>query len=260
MHRRARLDPGAEAIEDDATDLPFENADEWRKLQVAVSTYAMARGETKPDKSLLVPAGVTNPSTAAMAADFISGHFAERIKSATFDRDAEAAGLNARQRELAKLAIAERPRVSPERLKQADLAFGPSMRMTEEFGRKMVPMIGPALFLTLILAIGVGSIAGGLIFGFAPMLHVFGLAVVDRAGKPASRGRLFGRAMLVWGLQLAIAVLAFVVARLMSPYPNTAFAAAALGFAAILIGVPWSIIHPNAGPHDRLSGTRVVPR
>jgi len=29
---------------------------------------------------------------------------------------------------------------------------------------------------------------------------------------------------------------------------------------AFLIGIPWTIQSPNAGPHDLLSGTRVVPR
>ena len=37
----------------------------------------------------------------------------------------------------------------------------------------------------------------------------------------------------------------------------TLFVLSALGF---LIGVPWTARKPAAGPHDRLVGTRIVPR
>lgn len=228
-------------------------ADEWRRLEIAVGTFAMARGERKLNADFLLPRPTTNPEVAALAADYISGHFRPRIERATFASEAKAAGLQPREVELAQLAVAERPQVSPDRLEDADRALGPAMLLTTGFGATLLPIVGPVAFLFLLAAIALGSLVGVLLFGYAPVLQLFGFAVVDRTGRPASRGRLLARAMVVWGLPLAGGLI------FLSDPGAAALIPAALGAVAFLIGVPWTIARPARGPHDQLCGTHVVP-
>ena len=246
------------------TTLIGPHAEEWLNLNTALKFYAAARGEV-PTKFDLMPQRPKDAKTAATAEAYISAHFGELIHSPTFDQDAKAAGLTDRQRELAQAAVAAHPTVSPEQLAEADEALSMVLGQMEGFTKKMMPLFGVLFFASMLLFLGVGSLLSGPIFGVAPMLQVFGLAAVDRAGRPASRLRLLARTALVWGPFVAgwFAIVLMNI-RLGSVTHSAVwncgiafFAISALGF---LIGVPWTVLRRTAGPHDRLAGTRVVPR
>ncbi len=219
------------------------------------SFYTMARGDATARKS------AQNEAMAKSAESYVSGHFGKLIQAPSFDGDAEAAGLDSPQRELAHLAVAAQPVVSPERLRQVDLELGPALRMMEGFSETIMPLFGLMFFAALLLFIGAGSLLGAAIFGCGPLIYVLGLAIVDREGRPAGRGRLLARSALVWGPLVAgwVALVALHI-RLGATGLDLGYLLLIFALLGFLMGVPWTILRPAAGPHDLLTRTRVVPQ
>jgi hypothetical protein len=242
-------------------------AAEWRQMSSALTLYATVASDEKMAARFprfgRAPALEARTEVTQAVQQLISGRYAAAIKSAAFEADATAAGLTAQQRALAHAAVAAQPEVTPAQLALAEQTLGPAMRMMDQTSRGFAPYFGPFFFAALLLFIALGSLIGAVVLGRAPILHVLDLAVVDRTGGPARRGRLLGRSALVWGAMLAGWFCVLLMSEVIGSsvfgrnVPFVFFGLALLGF---LIGVPWTILRPTAGPHDRLTGTRVVPR
>ena len=95
---------------------------------------------------------------------------------------------------------------------------------------------------------------------------VFGFAVVDAAGAPASRARLFARWLVAWSIPVLFPVLYLLgtgagsedatFTSFLSPYLPLAI----YPLVALFIGVAAAIVHPTRGLHDQLTGCWLVRR
>jgi hypothetical protein len=169
----------------------------------------------------------------------------------------------------ARVALMEHPRVSPDELAQATALVQPLLdaelqktrRAAESLERDGLGVIlGAAASLVLTpLALGALLLSlfkpGGITIGMA------GIAVVNRRGEEISRGRSLLRTAVTWSpifLTAAVGVL------LRAPSAGTSHApSVVLVWAPVVLmaaGAIWSLLTPERGPQDRLSGTYLVPR
>ena len=94
--------------------------------------------------------------------------------------------------------------------------------------------------------------------GFA--LRLAGLGLIRWDGRKASRWRCAWRSLLVWAPPFAL-LIASVWLQMEVPTPEwPRWAAFGSAVALLPIYVASALASPSCGPHDRLSGLRVVPR
>ncbi len=108
------------------------------------------------------------------------------------------------------------------------------------------------------------DLIGVLGFGLFPMLHLFGIRVVNQAGVPISRLHLFARWLLVWPPALIATLIVTIVLHDIANGELALPIAAGLGIALALILVIdgvliYAALRPTASLADRLAGTRLVP-
>jgi hypothetical protein len=208
-----------------------------------------------------------DPKFAEHVAIYIAAHFGEFIRSAEFNRHPGVAGLTEEKRALLIKTAAAHPHISAERLAVADAAVNRKIeaeRLAVERARQNFPRkFGPVMFMGYINFLAAAGLFSVVVFGTTAGLRVFGLAVVNRAGEPASRGRMAWRTGLIWVPALVAAGPIGWVSALgrsggsISPILVGVMVTGAAVFAAGLI---WTVIRPGRGPQDILSGTRVVMR
>jgi hypothetical protein len=108
-------------------------------------------------------------------------------------------------------------------------------------------------------------LTGTLAFRVFPILRVFGLSVVNRAGAPASRGRLFARWAFVWIPTIVATLFAAAIATSLAKSEPLFSLTIGLSLLAALIAamdfvILYAALRPVASIQDRLAGTRLVPR
>jgi eukaryotic-like serine/threonine-protein kinase len=121
------------------------------------------------------------------------------------------------------------------------------------------------------------DVIGCLVLRVNPVLRLFGIAVLDARGQPASRGRLLARAMMVWTVA-GIGVAVLVVCGILGiPSLNAAIRySGSPGFPSNMAPVSWTLLalalatlaalityairNPSRGLQDRLTGTTLIPR
>ena len=119
---------------------------------------------------------------------------------------------------------------------------------------------GQMLFLILYSIGALVSLFSVISIGQPPLLRLMGLAVVNRHGRPASRGRVIARWAAGWLSVLAmIAGIAFLIEQ---PGPSAAGRFKILSFFVFLSGC--ALVHLYERPwqawFERITGTYVVPR
>jgi hypothetical protein len=109
--------------------------------------------------------------------------------------------------------------------------------------------MGMAVFIPALIALI--DLIGAAAFGVSPILRLFGMAVVRRDGRPASRWTLILRSLVAW---MPFIGGPFLVAGL-----GSTGLAAIVGTMFVLAGVAvYSVVRPSAGIQDRLLRTRLV--
>jgi serine/threonine protein kinase len=121
--------------------------------------------------------------------------------------------------------------------------------------RRGPSLIAVTIFLCVLLA--VSQLVSLLAVRGSIGQFVFGFALVDGQGRPAERGRLFGRWVLVWLLPCSLP--AFIYGFLERGFD------ANVGFCLVLFIGWWvvlfhAIAHPRQGLHDKMSGCWLVRR
>ncbi|RBP35316.1 serine/threonine protein kinase [Roseimicrobium gellanilyticum] len=98
-----------------------------------------------------------------------------------------------------------------------------------------------------------------LLLGTSAGFRMFGIALVNRHGKPASRLRLFWRSLVAWvPLVLLLMITGAAHQHDKSMAPQLAWLFASLFTLWVAAGV-WAIVRPMRGIHDWVSGTRLIP-
>jgi eukaryotic-like serine/threonine-protein kinase len=103
-----------------------------------------------------------------------------------------------------------------------------------------------------------------LAFRVVPVLRMFGIAVVNRAGIRASRGRVLWRAIVLWlPTTIIVTVMTTLIAGITRENadvsPRTATIVSVALLAALIAAMIYAARRPAAGPHDCVAGTRLVP-
>jgi uncharacterized RDD family membrane protein YckC len=193
-------------------------------------------------------------------AKYISGHYGTFLLSPEFDRDPVFGQWSQQQRDDLRAVVKTHPLVGPVELKSLDAIVNPSLQKHLIDGPTvaMVVIVG-FLFGTLILMC-IGQFVSLLLFRTTLGQRLFGFAVVNQRGEPASRGRLLWRWAIIWVPLIVIVVrIALVNASLK---PMTAFTATSLYVKATLwlLCVAVAMWKPESGVHDDIAKTRLVPR
>ena len=136
------------------------------------------------------------------------------------------------------------------------------MKNTEEVADKpWVPLLLAGA--SMLVFVAVPAIIAALCFRGGLVLLVFGVSVVRKDGRRASRIRVFRRSLFTWVAPLILAVMIYLLVVIVEGHVEpTAPSNLGLFVIGCLIAclTAWSSLLPERGIPDRLSGTRLVPR
>jgi eukaryotic-like serine/threonine-protein kinase len=165
---------------------------------------------------------------------------------------------------LAERAIAKHPQRSPAEVKNADEVVA---KVIADHSKGLASLQTPMGYwaLTVVMAafssafVGVLALLGSLIARGGFTFRPFGVALVIKDGRRASRLRACIRPLVAW---LPIALLCTMVIK--GPKPQAIGVGWMLLETSVLLvfvaGAIWAIFHPVRGIQDRIAGTRIVPR
>ncbi|HXP59794.1 MAG TPA: RDD family protein, partial [Dongiaceae bacterium] len=187
---------------------------------------------------------------------YIAQHYRGAITNQALMSSALALNLiKAENRRFAQESLALRPAPTDNEIAEADAAVKRILPGGEvlEMVRKPTFVL-MTLYATLAIYVCLPALIAALAFRGRLILLATGVTFVRRDGTPASRGRLFWRAVVAWSPLLSAIVLSAVAAAQKSP----ACMALSLG---VVVGLALlSIALPQRGLQDRLAGTWPVPR
>jgi uncharacterized RDD family membrane protein YckC/tRNA A-37 threonylcarbamoyl transferase component Bud32 len=198
-----------------------------------------------------------------LARAYLLNHFSDVITNQTFwSNPTLRAGFGASEERMIKAALAAPP-PEPKIAQEAERVVPKWIRKKEAQERRIpigvflgVLLFGP-LWVALMEFIGSG------LFRRSPALSLFGIAVVDRTGQLASRGRLLWRWTIAW---LPVAAVLFVASYVLVVKGTLALLGAiasvlgVLAIASLAAITVFAILHPSRGLPDRLAGTALVPK
>jgi hypothetical protein len=169
------------------------------------------------------------------------------------------------------------PDPSPDEVERAARELEPFLAEQRAAARRQeilsylnAPIVGVGLVLLFVAPL---AAIVGLAFRQGPLHQLFGVAIVDRRGRPASRARTTVRTLVVWTPLLvctALFIWRMIDASGTAGLPFEEIIRASIDLVAdyyilqasvllLLAGAAWSLITPHRGPHDRLAGTYLVP-
>lgn len=162
------------------------------------------------------------------------------------------------QRKLARSAVQEFPNVTEAEYQKAEAGIGKRMRRVG-----MAPHEPWLLFyvagVTVVFA-AVVNLVSVVLFGTSAGLRMFGIALVNRRGEPASRLRLLWRSAIAWVPLVLLLVVCGATHQHEGDVPQALFWSYAVLFGLWTAAAVWATLRPSRGLHDWMSGTRLVPR
>lgn len=204
---------------------------------------------------------------------YLTHHFGDLLTNNTFWSSAPVANnFKQNERALLRQAVSESPAPTPRAIQESETLMTRRVRV-QQWNITIILFVG--MFICGPAAFAFVELLGVVVFGKSPILRLFGMAVVNRQGRPATRWRMLGRWTLVWmpGGMLAIIVAGVAMLGMMmyagmlspvTPSDSRLFLrmneiilpAAAVIFAAALC---YAALRPEKTLADRLAGTRLVP-
>lgn len=142
-----------------------------------------------------------------------------------------------------------------EELKNADEELKKVRAASAKNSQTIRPFVGLVAFFGGLMLLGIFNLVCSII-GLTPGLRLFGMAVVDRRGRKASRWRLVWRSLVAWS---PFVLMPFLMPLAGTFHINAIFVFALLGLPYI-VGIYMTIYRPSRGIHDRAAGTWLVPR
>jgi uncharacterized RDD family membrane protein YckC len=228
------------------------------KLELAVEQMNNLQGATT-----IVFTGPTKEMMRQQAermAKYIAGHYGDFVLSPELERDPVFGQWPPEQRDNLREVVKTHTPVSPAELQNIDAMVDPSLqRHLNDGPTVMIVVVGGFLIGTLVI-VCVAQFISLLLFRTTLGQRLFGFAVVNRRGEPASRGRLLWRWLIIW-LPLAVVVVRLALANA-TFQPMTTFTIAFLYVktAIWLLCVAVAMWKPENGIHDDIAKTRLVPR
>lgn len=207
------------------------------------------RGTNKPGRQ---PDTVTDRQFAV----FIASHYRASITNdATWNSPMALSLIKGDARRFAEQSVAEHPAPTKEEIADADAALSPLVQHFE------ISRPRPVFLATVMLAIYVGLPAciAALLFRGGLVLRIAGVVFVRRDGLPASRLRVFWRALVAWS-PLWLSLIGF-LSVLGKPHPDALDDLPMVLSGGLFCGLALlSVALPERGLPDRCAGTWPVPR
>jgi hypothetical protein len=199
---------------------------------------------------------------------YVAGKHSERLRDRRFwNSPVMQQGIAKRLQPTAESVAARHPSVSPQELALATTTIAPELARlrTRQRGQNfsnLTPIVVTSVSAGLLLLILLPSIVSSLIVPGGLFTRMLGHAVVTRNGHEIGRMLSLGRVLVAWAP--AIAWLLYLASspkvQGFVPNPPNPLLGTFLTLAALGIGVVFTIVRPERGPHDWLFGTWVVPR
>jgi hypothetical protein len=156
------------------------------------------------------------------------------------------------------------PSVSAAEVAQAEIVIAPEL---EKIRRRQDPAMqvaqtAAAMGLILGAIIAICSLILSVFLPGGPLLRAAGLAAVNREGKEIGRLRSAVRVLVTWSPAIVIGIGQhyYGVITRQNPFQIAPWWLAGATLVPLTIGALWTILHPEQGLHDRVTGTWVVPR
>jgi hypothetical protein len=190
---------------------------------------------------------------------YIVGRFGPMIRDPkTWSSLYVTSSISPYHKKLAEQLVARRARPTDEQFREAARVVEPFLTATQAsqpFSHISVLDMTVMMFVvTLIMYVTIPSLIAALVTRGGLLMAMFGVAVVRRDGRRASRGRVFMRQLMAWTPVLA-SILAFA---LFAPL-NQPIAAGVACVALVVLGVLADLL-PGRSFADRLVRTDLVPR
>jgi hypothetical protein len=187
---------------------------------------------------------------------YIAQHYRAAITNDASTSSALALNLiKGENRRFAQESLAQRPAPTDNEIAEADAAVKKILPGREALDMVRKPSFAlMMLYWTLAIYVCLPALIAALAFRGGLILLATGVTFVRPDGTPASRGRLFWRALVAWSPLLTALFLSAVSMTGKNPGCEALTLGAVLGLALL------SIALPQRGLQDRLAGTWPVPR
>jgi hypothetical protein len=192
--------------------------------------------------------------TANALATLIAGRHHELIADPEFARKTRDF-LDDDERALAQRALREHPWVSADELERAQTMTG-YFFTGHDYLHQSIPLFVVGALAASLICIAFVNFVSVVFFGTSLGLRLFGFAVVNQAGEPAGRLRLLWRSCAAW----APFLLLILIGNSDGEWSTGMTVQCIALLLCTLTGLIAAIRQPFRGPHDRLAGTRLVPR
>jgi hypothetical protein len=204
---------------------------------------------------------------------YLTHHFGDLLTNDAFWSSASVAdNFEQNERNSLRQAVSQSPAPTQSKIQEAETLMARQVQLQQW-------MITGFLFVGMLIcgsaAFALFELLGAVVFGKSPILRLFGMAVVNREGRPVTRWRMLGRWASVW---MPSAVLGMIVAgvamlgimlytstispvtpadlRLFSRLNEIMLPGAVAIFVAAF---SYAALRPERSLADRVSGTRLVP-
>ena len=231
------------------------------------------------DRASDVERGEAKPEELELVGSYVVAHYSDIITNENFWAMPSRITSAADVRRPLRQALKKFPNPNAQAVAQAEGEVPSWIAKREGHYRATLLFLGMGMVVLVTAVASLVEFIGALGFGTSPVLRLFGIAVVNRAGEIASRGRLLWRWALIWlPVGGVILVVAGLLADLAVGHQNLAagqsglavghggdgewIAGGVAAVSALFIGgalAIYAVLRPQAGLQDRLAGTRLVP-
>jgi hypothetical protein len=194
----------------------------------------------------------------------MAGHHRALIENSNFwTHPVVSEALTAEQREIAQEAIADNPKVSQEKLEEADATIRYLHASVLAADTELPQWIGLGIFWAIVFFAALLDVGCVVVLGEGLFMRLLGVATVNRNGEKASRLRVLARAILAWSPCVVGASLSLALWEAWLPGVSGAPAlmAALIIFTALMVlAMAWAVKKPARSLPDIAVGTWLVPR
>ena len=171
------------------------------------------------------------------------------------------AGTSASQiRERIRTAVQFTPAVSAGQIRSAEKALQPHLKEHREFARYAAVFVPLGLFFGILGFGAVLGIVGAALLGTPPLLRMNDLAIIQEDGRTAARWRVTLRSILAWSPMMIGGAAAIMAMYARASEFRIAVLVALGALLVAMVGAVWSVLRPERGPHDHLTGTWLAVR
>lgn len=204
------------------------------------------------------------PENVEVIGVYIVAHYSEWITNSTFWSSPVGKLLSNNHRQALQDALAKFPEPTTAQIARAEQQIPRRLVEHDKEQKQMIIEVSLGLLICFAIAVGFLEIIGAAAFKSSPLLRLFGMSVVRRDGLPVGRWHLVGRALLTWGVVIGCSFLfsglGMYLPEATGPIDRwSALAVMFLALAILVVANVFAVLRPNAGLHDLLVRTRLVP-